>query len=99
MLLRFNEEKHFLEWFENRDVPLQRKLKRISLFAFGRGLHSESFYRRLENIYDGVIDVRVMERDNEAKSHLRLQSLKGQPHDSRWHEIEIKGNGEAVLTN
>ncbi len=97
MLLRFNEEKHFLEWFENRDVPLQRKLNRISLPAFGRGLHSDSFYRRLENICDGVIDVRLLERDDEAKSYLRVQSLKEQRHDSRWHEIEIKANGEAVL--
>lgn len=79
-------------------MPLQRKLNRISIYAFGRGLHSDSFYRRLENICDGVIDVSVLERDDEAKSHLRMQSLKGQPHDSRWHEIEFKPNGEAVLT-
>jgi len=97
MLLRFNEEKHFLEWFEVRDVPLQRKLNRIHFFAFGRGLHSESFYRRIENICDGVVDVRVMERDDETKSYVRVQSLKGQPHDARWHRIEIKTNGEAVL--
>lgn len=43
MLLRFNEEKTFLEWFENRNIPLQRKLNRINLWGFGRGLHSEQF--------------------------------------------------------
>ena len=97
MLLRFNEEKHFLEWFEVRNVPLQRKLNRIHFFGFGRGLHSESFYRRMENFCDGVVDVRVMEREDEVKSYVRIQSLKGQPHDARWHRIEIKTNGEAVL--
>jgi len=98
MFLRFNEEKPFLEWFEAREIPLQRKMNRISLIPFGRGLHSESLYRRLENICDGVIDVRVMEREDEAKSYLRVQSLKGQPHDSHWREIKIQPNGEAVLT-
>jgi len=39
-----------------------------------------------------------MERDDEVKNLLRIRSLKGQPHDTRWHEIEIKPNGEAVLT-
>jgi len=98
MFLRFNEEKPFLEWFEAREIPLQRRMNRISLIPFGRGLHSESLYRRLENICDGVIDVRVMEREDEAKSYLRVQSLKGQPHDSHWREIKIQPNGEAVLT-
>jgi hypothetical protein len=28
---------------------------------------------------------------------LRIRSLKGQPHDARWHEIQIKRNGEAAL--
>ena len=99
MLLRFNEEKTFLEWFENRDLPLQRKLKRINVCGFGLGLHSEQFYKRLENVFDGVIEVRVMEREDQIKNLVRVTSLKGQPHDTRWHEIEIKGNGEAVLTN
>lgn len=99
MLLRFNEEKQFLEWMEVRNVPLQRKLNRIHLFGFGRGLHSESFYRRMENICDGLIDVRVRERDDETKSYLRIQSLKGQPHDARWHEIKIGPNGEAALAS
>ncbi len=99
MLLRFNEERTFLEWFENRDIPLQRKLKRINLWGFGRGLHSEQFYRRLENVVDGVVEVRVMERGDQTKNLVRVTSLKGQPHDARLHEIEIKGNGEAILTN
>lgn len=99
MLLRFNEEKTFLEWFENRNIPLQRKFKRINLWGFGRGLHSEQFYKRLENVTDGVIEVRVMEREDQIKNLVRVTSLKGQPHDTLWHEIEIKGNGEAVLTN
>jgi len=95
VLLRFNEEKAFLEWFENRNM--QRKLKRINLHGFGRGLHSDQFYKRLENVLDGVVEVRVMEREDQVKNLVRVTSLKGQPHDTRWHEIQIKPNGEATL--
>jgi len=57
----------------------------------------QSFYNQLEGAVDGVIELRVMERDQEWKNLLCIRSLKGQPHDARWHEIEIKPNGEAAL--
>ncbi len=96
-MLRFNEEKTFLEWLETRVNPWERSRKRIELQGVVRGVHTESFYKRLESASDGVIDVRVMERGDEVKNLLRMRSLKGQPHDSRWHEIQVKPNGEATI--
>ncbi len=96
-ILRFNEEKPFLEFMISRILPNNRRAKRIELNGCVRGVHTESFYKQLENAYDGVIDLRVMERDQEWKNFLCLRSLKGQPHDARWHEIQIKRNGEATL--
>ena len=98
-ILRFNDEREFLEYTEARVMPIERKAKRINLWGLIRGIHSEMYYRRNESVSDGVIDVRVMERNDEAKNLLRVRSLKGQSHDARWHEIEIKENGEASLTN
>ena len=96
-MLRFNEEGSFLEWLISRANPNERRAKRIFLNGIVRDLHSVPFYKRLESEYDGVIELRVMERGEEAKNLLRVRSLKGQPHDAHWHEIEIKPNGEAVL--
>ncbi len=98
VLLRFNEEKPLLEWLETREHRGMRRDKRINLEAFVRGLHSEAFYKRVEAASDGVIDIRVLEQDGVPKNLLRLRTLKGQPHDNHWHEIEIKSSGEAVLT-
>ncbi len=95
--LRFNEEKPYLEYLISRFIPNERRAKRIDLAGVLRGVHTESFYKQLEGAVDGVIDLRVMERDEEAKNFLRIRSLKGQPHDARWHEIQIKPNSEAVL--
>jgi KaiC/GvpD/RAD55 family RecA-like ATPase len=96
-MLRFNEENSFLEWLISRAYPNERKAKRFFLNGVVRDVHSVPFYKRLENECDGVIELRVMERDDEAKNFLRIRSIKGQPHDARLHEIQIKRNGEAVL--
>lgn len=97
VMLRFNEERPFLEWLETREHRAVRRDLRINFEAFVRGLHSESFYKRVEASCDGVIDVRTQEENGVLKNVLRLRVLKGQPHDTRWHEIEIKPNGEAAL--
>ena len=96
-MLRFNEEKAFLDWLETRLNPYERKMKRIEMQGVVRGVHSESFYKRMESASDGVVEIRVMERGDEVKNLLRVRSLRGQPHDSRWHEIQVKPNGEATL--
>ncbi len=65
----------------------------------GCGLHSDWFYRRLENAADGLMEVKVAEQDEQLKIVLRVSSMKGQPHDARWHAIKIGSGGEAALTN
>jgi KaiC/GvpD/RAD55 family RecA-like ATPase len=95
--LRFNDEKAYLEWVETRVAPTSRKSGWISLVGIVRGVHSDFFYKRLENALDGVIEVRVLERDDEAKNFLRIRGLKGKRYDAHWHEIQIKPNGEAIL--
>ena len=96
-MLRFNEEKPFLEWMISREHPTARRAKRVDFAGFVRGVHTESFYNQVETAYDGVIDLRVMERGEGWKNFLSIRSLKGQPHDARWHEIQVKRNGEAAL--
>ena len=96
--MRFNEEKPYVEWMESRVNPDRRRANSITFQGFARGVHSEWVYRRMEADWDGVIDVRVMDEGGEAKSFLRIRSLKGQPYDGKWHEIQVRLNGEAILT-
>ena len=87
----------FLEWMETRDLQLNRNLGRILIIGMCRGVHSEYFYKSLEGMFDGLVEVRALERGDEIKNALRVRNLKGQPHDSRWHEISLDSNGEARL--
>jgi KaiC/GvpD/RAD55 family RecA-like ATPase len=96
-MLRFNEENPLLEWVNTRAGPNEWRAKRIDIIGVVRDVHTIAFYKRLENRFRGLIELRVMERGEEAKNFLRIRSLKGQPHDARWHEIQIKRNGEAAL--
>jgi len=99
VLLRFNEEKAYMEYAETRVLPEDRRFGRIMLYGIVRGIHSEWLYKRMEAACDGVIDIRVIEQEGVAKDLLRVRSLRGQPRDATWHTIEIRGKGEAVLTN
>ena len=95
--LRFNDEKAFLEWIETRNLPLNRKVGRVLVDGISRRIHSDFFYARLEAAFDAVVEVRVIDRGEEVKNLLRVRAVKGLPHDSRWHEIDVKPNGEANL--
>jgi KaiC/GvpD/RAD55 family RecA-like ATPase len=97
-LLRFNEERTVLEWTETRALPLNRKLARIQFVGVCKHVHSEAFYARLEGAFDGLIEVRAVERDDEIKNMLRIRNLKGQTHDTRMHEIKVDSRGEASVT-
>ncbi len=97
--LRFNDEKPYLEWLENRVNPWQRRSMGVTFQGVVSGLHSELFYKRMENTADGVMDVKVMEREDQTKNYLRIRGFKGQRYDSSWHEIDIKSNGEAILSS
>ncbi len=98
IFLRFNEEKAYAEYLETRQNPQQRKMQRITIMGLVRGIHGDWFYKRMEAATDGVVDLQVMEREGKVKNFLRVRALRGLPHDSAWHPIEIKPNGEAVLT-
>ena len=97
-LLRFNDEKSSADYIESRLYPEMRKAKRIVLLPFVRGIHTDWFYKRMESMSDGIIDTRVAEENDGVKTIFRVRSLRGQPHDSRWHVITIGPNGEASLT-
>jgi KaiC/GvpD/RAD55 family RecA-like ATPase len=96
-LLRFNNENDVLEWIETRVIPVERRARRVAIWGFVRGIHSEAFYKRLEAMSGGVIDLKIMEHGESVKNFLRVRSLKGQPCDSRWHEVQVCANAEATI--
>ena len=97
-ILRFSDEKSFIEFFDSRIRAEEHKRGNLlTLQGVTRGVHSDWLYKRLESACDGIIDLRVAELEGEVKNLLRIRTLRGQPHDSKWHAITVARNGEAKL--
>jgi KaiC/GvpD/RAD55 family RecA-like ATPase len=97
-ILRFSDEKSFIEFFESRiRAEEHRRANLVTFQGIMRGIHSDWLYKRMESACDGIIDLRVFEQEGEVKNLLRIRTLRGQPHDSRWHSMNLGRNGEAKL--
>ena len=58
---------------------------------------SEAFYTKFEALCDGIIDLKTQEEGGQINNYLRIRMLRGKTFDSRWHRIELSGNGEVRL--
>ncbi len=97
VLSRYNDEKSIIRYLAERNFPVARKLRFVTLFAFMRGVHSESFYKNIEGITDGVIDLKLDEKNGEMHSFLRVRSIKYLKCDTRWHRLALKENLAVTL--
>lgn len=96
---RFNEEKSWVEFVRTRLIPLGSLWKSTGICGIIRGIHSEWAYKNLEAASDGVIDVKQEETEGEAKSLLRIRSMRNVGFDSRWHELKVGENLQVSLGN
>ncbi len=98
-LSRFNEEKSWVEFIRTRLIPISSLWKSTGIGGVIRGVHSEWTYKNLEAACDGVIDIKQDESEGEAKSMLRIRSMRSVGFDSRWHELKVGENLEISLEN
>ena len=89
--LRFNDEKSVLEYYASRGVPNVRQYQRLSLDWLANGIHSPSFYKALENSVDGVVDIKLVEKDDQLVNVIRVRNLRGMAHETRWLELKMEG--------
>jgi KaiC/GvpD/RAD55 family RecA-like ATPase len=65
----------------------------IAICTVASGAHDEHFINLLRLIFDGILEMRIDESDNEMKRLLRLFSLKGAQHKTKWIPFVISDNG------
>ncbi len=91
IVLRYNDEKAFVEWYATRVIPRIKIHERISFSAFVAGVHSVSFYRSTEDLVDGVIDVKLDETGKASFTKLRIRSFKKAPFSGYWRRVKFDG--------
>jgi KaiC/GvpD/RAD55 family RecA-like ATPase len=96
-LSRFNDEKLFLEYVLTRDFQENTQCEVTALTGFMSGIHSDSFYRRLEAEVDGVLDFKIEERDGEVVNLVRVRVMRNAAFDSTWHPFRVGENFKVTL--
>jgi len=88
-LARFNEEKSWVEFVRTRLIPISSLWTSTGIGGVIRGLHSEWVYKNLEAAVDGVVDIKLDDTAEEARSMMRIRSMRNVGFDARWHPLKI----------
>lgn len=96
-LARFNEEKSWVEFVRTRLIPIASLWKSTGIGGIIKGIHGDWAYKSLEAACDGVIDVKLDETSEEAKSMIRIKSMRNVGFDARWHQLITDENMEVTL--
>ncbi len=94
--LRYNEEKPFIEQYATRVIPRIKIHERISFSAFIAGIHSPHFYKSMEDLVDGIIDIKLDESASSNYTKLRARAFKKGEFNSSWRRVKFEG-GHATL--
>jgi len=97
VMFQYNDEKAMLNFSRTR-MPFWVSA-RESTFIIGimTGIGSEAFYKQYLSAYDGIIDFRSEEKNEQVEHLVRLRLMQGRKYDSRWHKLQILDNGEITL--
>ncbi len=91
IVLRYNDEKSFVEVYATRVIPRAKMHDRISIAGFVNGVHSGYFYRSMEDLVDGIIDVRFDDSGSAPYTKLRVRSFKLGEFDGSWQRVKFEG--------
>jgi KaiC/GvpD/RAD55 family RecA-like ATPase len=94
---RFNEEKSWVEFVRTRLIPVGSLWKSTGIGGIMRGIHSDWAYKSLEAASDGVIDFKLDETEEEARSMIRIRSMRQVGFDSKWHALTTGENREITI--
>lgn len=98
VLLQYNQEKAIVDYWRTRGGTI-RVAKEIALFSFLKGVASDAFYKQIESLCDGIVDLKKEEKGAEIEHYLRLRIMRGKRCDSRWHRLYLMDDGEATMTD
>lgn len=98
VLARFNDEKLWLEFVLSRLNPYSLQWKSTAVRGVVKEVHSESVYRQLEAVADGIIDFKLEEdADGRTRDLMRIRTMRNVDFERGWHQVKMGPNFEVIL--
>ncbi len=85
--------------FLRLQIPRLRTRKSFAVFSYTTGIHSASFENALRMMFDGVLETRLAETPQGLERYVRIFSLRGAKHTTRWIRFNIKDEGIELDTS
>ncbi len=99
VLLQYNDEKQFIDFWRTRALPHARNRELAFLHSLVTGVYSDSFCRQWESLCDGIIEFKSEESGAVIEHFVRVRTMRGKNYDSRWHRLRLSGSGEITVAD
>ena len=100
ILLNYNQEREFLDYWRLRNIPSARAQEQVMLHGVLTGTASEQFYRKFESLSDGIIEFRSEEKALASiEQFVRVSTLRNKTCDTRWRRLNVLDTGEVKLAD
>ena len=96
VLGRYNKEVEIIDMWRTRVIPYARVSGAVFMHSILAGTHSESFYKQMESLCDGIIDFKSEEAEEELRHLMRIRSMRAGRYISRWQRLQLLDNGEVT---
>jgi len=97
ILMRFNDEKSFMEYHRTREIPVGPARKSTNIDALVKDVWSQYVYKSWEAAVDGIIDFKFEEENKTTRDLMRIRSMRNVHFDREWHELKVAENFEVTL--
>ena len=94
-LFVYNQENEIIRFLQINMARIKQS-NSIAFWTVGEKIHTPEFYNFLRHLADGTIEMRF-EENSELKRFIRIHTLKGLGHKTKWLPFNIQGNGRFII--